>query len=100
MTPKCDPLRWEQHYLNADWIGHGQRFVVRIASILNVYRKNGFCGWKPDNAVILVQFFSTICSSQEEIPDKLYVQKLTLFLHAADQTIRIMEIWLGKEICL
>lgn len=68
-----------------------------IASISNVCRKNGFCSRKPDNAVILVQFFSTICSSQVEIPDKSYEQKLTSFLYAADEPLELQKSGWAKK---
>ena len=78
-------------------LGRGQRFVVCIVSILSMCRKNEICSWKPDNAVILVQFFSTICSFQVRIPDKSYEQKLTLFLHAADEPLELRKSGWAKK---
>lgn len=71
--------------------------MVCIVSIFIACRKNGFCSWKPDNAVILVHFFSTVCSSQVEIPDKSYEQKLTLFLHAADEPLELRKSGWAKK---
>lgn len=90
ITPNFDPQHWELLSCKCKlWIGCGQRFVICIASILNVCRKNGFCSWKPDNSVILAQFFNTICSSELEIPDKSSEQKLTLFLHAVGEPLEL-----------